>query len=152
MPNLEAGRLIDESKIPRNSEIPGEVAEAESGETDEGINGTRVPLIRLKVRTVTQESNSDAGAFPELAAETIRPLAPTTATVMNESNSGASATPEPTVEAIRPLAPTTAVELEPKNVPASVSEYLVFKPRRYRDGPKLRARRAKSEAIRAGEK
>jgi HKD family nuclease len=128
---LATGRLIDELKILRH---PDRVDAADSGdhdcETDSDGHSDGVPRIALKVKPLQR------GIVK--------------ANELSKELDGSKALEEPP-EAISPPIPASEVELEPEDT-ATLSVNFFRKTRRKGDGPRLRARRAKKEAIRLGRK
>jgi HKD family nuclease len=132
---LAAGRLVDELKMVRHWDASGRVDATDNGDHDRVIDGEGdnddIPLIKLKVKRL-RSGVIKAKVTPKVvdrskAAEVTQVPAVTEAT-------------EATQAAISP--------------PIPMSEIVnYFRPKhRKGDGPRLRARRAKAEAIRLGRK
>jgi HKD family nuclease len=128
---LATARLIDELKILRH---PDRVDAADSGDHDCEIDSDSqsggVPRIALKVKPL-QRSIVKANELPK--------------------ELDGSKAPEEALEVISPPIPASEVELEAQDT-AIPSVNFFRKTRRNRDGSRLRARRAKKEAIRLGKK
>jgi len=131
---LATGRLIDELKMLRHRDVSDQVGAADSGDHDREIDSDSesdgVPRIRLKVKPLR-------GGMVK-ASEILR-----------EINS--SQTPDGASETVSPTIPTGETELASEDAPPASVTYF-RKPRRKGDGPRLRAKRAKKEAIRLGRK
>jgi hypothetical protein len=133
---LAAGRLVDELKI-RHRDVAGP-DDADSSdhdcEIDSGNDSDGVPLIKLKVKPL-QSGIVRAKAVPKTLTGT-KP-------------------PEMMPEAISQPIPASRVGLEPEEtatLPVNYYRKIRRKRRRNEDGPRLKARRAKAEAIRRGKK
>jgi HKD family nuclease len=134
---LAAGRLVDEREILRHRDVSSRVDATDSDDPDREIDvdsdSDDLPRIKLKVKPLKSGLVKAEAVPKELAG---------------------SNAPEVTPEAVSPPIPASGVELEPENTatgPISYS-YLFSKKRRKGDGPRLRARRAKREAISRGKK
>jgi HKD family nuclease len=126
---LAAGRLVDELKILRHRDVSGRVDATDSGDHDREIDSDSdsdgVPRIKLKVKPL-QSGIVNAKAVPK------------------ELNG--SKAPEVTPEAISPPIPASGVELEPEDT-ATLPVTYFRKKSGNGEGPRLRARRARKEAI-----
>ena len=131
---LAAGRLVDELKILRHRDISDRVDATDSDDHDREIDSdgdsNSVPRIRLKVKPLQSGIVKGKAMQKELDGGKALEVAP---------------------EAINPPIPASGVELEPENTATLPVNYF-RKKRRNGEGPRLRARRARKEAIRLGKK
>jgi HKD family nuclease len=137
---LAANRLVDEQKVLRHRNAAARIDSMDSGDDDRidsDNDGDGIPRIKLKVRLLQSGIIKDK----------IKPNEPDGSKAM-----GLTLAPKMTPEAISPLIPVSGVELEPEDTATNPIHYYFRKSRRKGDGPRLRAARAKAEAIRNGKK
>jgi hypothetical protein len=137
---LAANRLVDELKVLRHRNAAAWIDSKDSGDDDQigsDDDGDGIPRIKLKVKPLQSG----------IIKEKINAKEP-------DGSRATEVTPAPeiTPEAISPLIPVSGVELESEDTATIPINYYFRKSRRKGDGPRLRAARAKAEAIRNGKK
>jgi len=143
---LAADRLVDELKILRHRHVSDQVDATDGDDHDREIDGDGdsdgIPRIKLKVGRL--RSGIKAKVTPKVldrskAAEVTRVPAVTVATEAKQA-------------AISPPIATSEIEGGTEDTATIPINYYFRKRRRKGDGPRLRAARAKAEAIRLGKK
>jgi HKD family nuclease len=161
---LAANRLVDELKTPRHRNISSLVDTSDDGhdrpENDSDYESRGIPKIKLKVKPLQSglsRPNDFASFFkrknmPSEDEEDDFSSVPDVSEQASEKASEVSQAPD-VAPIISSTTITGGVELQTENSPTvPLSHYFRPKRRRRGDGPRLRAARAKAEAIRAGKK
>lgn len=154
---LAERRLIDE-RVSSNNGRRSDGGENETNDTDTAENESHdevdggddiVPRIKLKVKTL--RTGGTKQSHPSIDSIRLKPIAPMAA---NDGVAEPQPTAAMTIAVEPPPASTTATTFVSKPVPAQTPTVVSFrkKSRRRREGPRLRARRVKAEAIAAGKK
>jgi HKD family nuclease len=155
---LAANRLVDEVKATRTQDTPDLTVTSEQGDDEHEIDGDNegsgLPRIRLKVRTLQGSLRRPKGTSNLFKQREIskRPDVSEIPEVPQMAKVTLLRGPETTNEAISSFTPTDEANFDAETTPAIPINYYFPKKSRRGDGPRLRAARAKAEAIRFGKK
>jgi hypothetical protein len=136
---LAANRLVDELIIIRHRNASARIDSIDSGDDDQidFDDSDGIPRIKLKVKPLQSG----------IIKEKVNPKQ-----LDDSKATEGTPVPEVTPAVNNPPIPVSGVELEPEATAAIPINYYFRQSRRKGDGPRLRAARAKAEAIRNGKK